>query len=230
MTSAPVPLRSVVLDRIAAARLLPVAVVEDTAHAHPLGDALVAGGLQLVEITFRTSAAPDVLNAMAGRNDLLVGVGTVLTAEQARRAVDAGARFVVSPGFSDAVVSTCLDQGVPVIPGVSTATELMAARDAGLRVVKFFPAAAAGGPPTIKALSSAFSDVFFIPTGGIGADNLADYLSVASVLAVGGSWMVEPALLGAGHWDEVRDRSAEAVARVSNLESAHPHPSNRARS
>ena len=166
-------------------RIVPVVVLADSAGAEPLAGALVAGGLHCVEVTFRTDAAADVIRAMTVRPELVVGAGTVLTAEQAEQAVTAGARFVVSPGFGPAVVRRCQELGVPVFPGIATATEIQMALDAGLDTVKFFPAEQLGGVGMVKALSAPFRTVRFIPTGGVDTGNLADYLAVASVLAVG---------------------------------------------
>jgi len=195
-------------------RIVPVVVLADSAGAEPLAGALVAGGLHCVEVTFRTDAAADVIRAMAVRPELVVGAGTVLTAEQAEQAVVAGARFVVSPGFGPAVVRRCQELGVPVFPGIATATEIQMALDAGLDTVKFFPAEQLGGVGMVKALSAPFRTVRFIPTGGIDTGNLADYLAVPSVLAVGGTWMVAPDLLAAGDWAEVTRRCVAAVAAV----------------
>jgi len=195
-------------------RIVPVVVLADSAGAEPLAGALVAGGLHCVEVTFRTDAAADVIRAMTVRPELVVGAGTVLTAEQAEQAVTAGARFVVSPGFGPAVVRRCQELGVPVFPGIATATEIQMALDAGLDTVKFFPAEQLGGVGMVKALSAPFRTVRFIPTGGIDTGNLADYLAVPSVLAVGGTWMVAPDLLAAGDWAEVTRRCVAAVAAV----------------
>jgi len=195
-------------------RIVPVVVLADSAGAEPLAGALVAGGLHCVEVTFRTDAAADVIRAMAARPELVVGAGTVLTTEQAEQAVAAGARFVVSPGFGPAVVRRCQELGVPVFPGIATATEIQMALDAGLDTVKFFPAEQLGGVGMVKALSAPFRTVRFIPTGGVDTGNLADYLAVASVLAVGGTWMVAPDLLAAGDWAEVTRRCVAAVAAV----------------
>lgn len=203
---------SSVTDRIAAGRILPVVVLSDAAAAGPLADALLAGGVSTVEVTFRTAAAEDSIRAMAQRPDLLVGAGTVVTRDQVDRAVAAGARFVVSPGFSPTVVRHCQEAGLPVFPGVATATEIQMALDAGLDTVKFFPAEQIGGIKMIKALAAPFGAVRFIPTGGVTAENARDYLSHPAVLAVGGTWMVAPALLAAGRWDEVTRLTAAAAS------------------
>src|SRR5690606_34942944 len=162
-------------------RVVPVIVLEDDTAAVPLADALVAGGLRCAEVTFRTDAAEVALRAMAADERLVVGAGTVVSTEQVDRAHRAGARFIVSPGLSPAVVGRCRDLGLPVIPGVATPSEVMAALDEGLRLLKFFPAEAFGGIATVRALAAPFRSVRFVPTGGIGAAQLADYLSVPAV-------------------------------------------------
>jgi 2-dehydro-3-deoxyphosphogluconate aldolase/(4S)-4-hydroxy-2-oxoglutarate aldolase len=198
-------------DVLGAHRIVPVVVLDDVARADDLGAALVAGGLPVAEVTFRTPDAAAVLGRLAARGDVVVGAGTVLTAEQVDRAHGAGARFVVSPGLSADVVRRCQELELPVIPGVCTATEIMQALSLGLDTVKFFPAEAYGGLGTIKALSAAFPQVRFVPTGGITAASAPAYLAHPAVVAVGGSWMVAPDLLAAGQWDEVAARCAAAV-------------------
>lgn len=189
-------------------RVVPVVVLEDPARADDLGAAMVAGGLPVAEATFRTPEAAAVLRRLASRSDLVVGAGTVLTTRQVDEALDAGARFVVSPGLRAAVVRRCQEAGVPVIPGVTTPSEIMQALDLGLDTVKFFPAEASGGLPMIKALSAAFLQVRFMPTGGITVESAPAYLAHPAVAAVGGSWMVAPDLLAASRWDEVAARCA----------------------
>ena len=201
-----------VLKAIEARRLVPAITIEDPAAAGPLAAALVAGGLHCAEVTFRTAAAEAAMAAMAQDTRLLVGAGTVVRPEQVDRAVAAGGRFVVSPGFDAAVVRRCRELGVPAIPGVATATEIQAALAEGVDVVKFFPAELLGGVKMINALAGPFPTVRFIPTGGIAAANLAPYLAHRSVLAVGGSWMVAPRLIAAGDWAEITRLTAEAVA------------------
>lgn len=195
-----------VADVLGSHRVVPVVVLEDADRADDLGAALVAGGLPVAEVTFRTPDAATVLRRLADRGDLVVGAGTVITAAQVDRAHDAGARFVVSPGLSASVVRRCGELGLPVVPGVCTATEIVAALDLGLDTVKFFPAEAYGGLPTIKALAAAFPQVRFVPTGGITAASAPAYLAHPAVAAIGGSWMVAPDLLAAGDWDEVARR------------------------
>ncbi|MEV4661949.1 bifunctional 4-hydroxy-2-oxoglutarate aldolase/2-dehydro-3-deoxy-phosphogluconate aldolase [Micromonospora echinofusca] len=203
--------RHAVVAAVGAARILPVVVLDAARDAAPLADALVRGGLRSAEVTFRTDAASEAIRVMSERSDLLVGAGTVLTPDQVDRAVEAGARFVVTPGFGPAVVRRCQELGVPVFPGVATGTEIQMALDAGLDTVKFFPAEQLGGVGMIKALAAPFRSVRFIPTGGVNTANLADYLALPAVLAVGGTWMVAPDLIAAGRWDEVAARTAAAV-------------------
>jgi 2-dehydro-3-deoxyphosphogluconate aldolase/(4S)-4-hydroxy-2-oxoglutarate aldolase len=201
-----------VLSSLHELRVLPVASLADADQAEALADAVIAGGLPALEVTLRTPAALAALRRLAPRSDLLLGAGTVTTVAQVREVLEAGARFVVSPGFSAPVVQACLEAGVPVLPGVATATEIQMALDAGLDTVKFFPAVPAGGVAMIKALAAPFSQVRFVPTGGIGPGNVRDFLALPAVLAVGGSWMVDSALLARGDLDGIRRLTAEAVA------------------
>lgn len=205
-----------VLPALSAARLVPVVVLDDAADADALAGALVAGGLPVAEVTFRTTAAQDSIRAMAARGDILVGAGTVLTTDQVDQAVAAGARFVVSPGLSRAVVERCQEHGVLALPGAVTATEVMAALELGITTVKYFPARTSGGAAAIKALSAPFGDVRFVPTGGVGpknlAENLAEYLAIPAVAAVGGSWMVPLDRVKAGDFAGIQQLTADAVA------------------
>lgn len=204
-----------VLTALGAHRLVPVVVLDSARSADDLAAALVAGGLPVAEVTFRTAAAEATIEAMAARGDVVVGAGTVLTVEQVDRAVAAGASFVVSPGLSRPVVERCLECGVLALPGAVTATEVQAALELGLSAVKFFPAATSGGPRAVAALSAPFAGVRFVPTGGIGPDNLREYLALPSVHAIGGSWMVPRQLMAAGAWDEVRSLVAAAAAAAA---------------
>jgi 2-dehydro-3-deoxyphosphogluconate aldolase/(4S)-4-hydroxy-2-oxoglutarate aldolase len=206
-----------VTDRISRIGLLPVIVVDELAQARPLAQALVDSGLHTAEVTFRTPQALDALAVFAGHPELLVGAGTVRTAEQVRRAQDAGARFVVSPSFSEPVVEACRARGVPVYPGVSSATDIHRATEAGLDVLKFFPAEASGGAAAIAALSAPFPDVRFIPTGDVGPRNLADYLHQRAVCCVGGSWMAPRDAMVAGDWRRVTELCRGAVAQVAQV-------------
>lgn len=201
-----------VLSDLSAARLVPVVVLDDAAHAESLAGALVAGGLPVAEVTFRTAAAADAIRAMADRGDILVGAGTVLSPNQVDQAVAAGAKYVVSPGLSRAVVERCREHGVLPLPGAVTATEIQAALELGLDTVKFFPAGTSGGAPAIKALTAPFTGVRFVPTGGVGPANLADYLGIGAVAAVGGSWMAPRDLVASGNFAEITRLTAEAVA------------------
>ena len=200
------------LDRLADARLVPVVVLDDAADAAPLAAALVAGGLPVAEVTFRTAAAADSIRAMSERGDMLVGAGTVLTPAQVDQAVAAGASYVVSPGLSRAVVERCQEHGVLALPGAVTATEIQAALELGLTTVKFFPAGTSGGPKAIAALAAPFGGLRFVPTGGVSAANLHEYLAVPAVVAVGGSWMVSKDLVRAGDFAGITRLTAEAVA------------------
>ena len=205
------------LSALGIARLVPVVVLDDARDADALAGALVAGGLPVAEVTFRTSAAADAIRAMSDRGDVLVGAGTVLTPAQVDQAVAAGAGYVVSPGLSRAVVERCAEHGVLALPGAVTATEVQAAVELGLTTVKFFPAGTSGGAPAIAALAAPFGDVRFIPTGGIGPSNLADYLRIGAVVAVGGSWMVPRDRVAVGDFEAVRRLTADAVALVRRV-------------
>jgi 2-dehydro-3-deoxyphosphogluconate aldolase/(4S)-4-hydroxy-2-oxoglutarate aldolase len=206
-----------VLSRLGGIGVVPVVVLDDADSAGPLADALLAGGLGCAELTLRTPAAERAVSAMASRAELLVGVGTVFEPEQAERCVGEGARFVVSPGFDDAVVERCQSLGVPVLPGTATATEVLRARRAGLRTVKFFPAETSGGLPGLQALAAPFHDMRFLPTGGIGPANAGGYLRTPAVLAVGGSWMVPRQLVRERRWEEISRLSAAAARTVAEL-------------
>ena len=209
-----------VLSALSAARLVPVVVLDDAADADALAGALVAGGLPVAEVTFRTAAAQESIRAMSARGDILVGAGTVLTVAQVDQAVAAGASFVVSPGLSRAVVERCQDKGVLALPGAVTATEVQAALELGITTVKFFPAGTSGGAAAITALAAPFGGVSFVPTGGVGPKNLAEYLSIRAVAAVGGSWMVPRDLVKSGDFAGIQALTAEAVAMVRTLSTA----------
>jgi len=200
-----------VLEEICRLRVVPVVAIQDVKDAEPLAQALIDGNLPCAEITFRTDAAGDSIRVLARRGDMLVGAGTVLTIDQAKTAFDAGAQFIVSPGFNPRVVQHCLDNGITVIPGVCTPSDISLALDFGLEVVKFFPAEAFGGLQTLKALSAPYSMVRFIPTGGIGPETLVEYLSFPRVIACGGSWMVASDLISSGNFDKIRRLTREAV-------------------
>jgi 2-dehydro-3-deoxyphosphogluconate aldolase / (4S)-4-hydroxy-2-oxoglutarate aldolase len=202
------------LSRACRPRIVPVATVSDVAMAAPLAAALAAGGATAIEVTFRTEAAPRVIAALAALadSDLVVAAGTIRTTAQVDEAVAAGAQLVVSPALDDAVIERCLDLGVPVLPGIATATELARALGLGVPAVKLFPAEPLGGAALISALAAPFPEARFVPTGGLGAHNAAGYLRLPQVLAIGGSWMVASKLLAARDWDTVTRLTAEAIA------------------
>ena len=204
-----------IFEELGRHRIVPVVVLDDAGQAAPLASALVEGGLPVAEVTFRTAAAADAIRVIAARGDVLVGAGTVLTAEQVDAAVAAGAGYIVSPGLSRAVVERCAHHGVPTLPGAVTATEVQAALELGCSTLKFFPAGTSGGPAAIRALAAPFGQVRFVPTGGVGAANLADYLSIPVVVAVGGSWMVPRAAIASGDWATIRDLTRAAVAAAT---------------
>lgn len=192
--------------------IVPVVVIEDAKQALPLAEALCAGGLPCAEVTFRTAAAREAIREMKKKENMLVGAGTVLTPEQVDEAVDAGAEFIVSPGFNRKVVRHCKEKGIPVIPGVCTPTEVEMALEEGIEVVKFFPAEAAGGIAMIKAMSAPYGSVRFMPTGGITTENLADYLSCNKVIACGGSFMVSKKLINEDQFGKIEELTREAVS------------------
>lgn len=195
-------------------QIVPVVVLDDPSGANELADALVAGGIPCAEITLRTPAGLEALKTLRGRTDLLLGAGTVLNAADVDLAVDAGANFIVSPGFGADVVTRCRERGVTAIPGISTATELQTAVAAGLQHVKFFPAEQAGGLPMLTALSGPFPDVRFMPSGGLRPDNVQSYLDHPAVFAAGGSWMVPRTTIVAGDFNEVARLCAETRAQL----------------
>jgi len=228
-------------------RLIPVAVVDNTDQAPALGQALIAAGLPLVEVTLRTPAGLAAIAALAAdggpvagpdqliadqpmnnqavtdqplTNRLLVGAGTVVTAEQVDAAVAAGACFIVSPGYNQAIVARTLELGVAALPGVATAGEMMAAIAQGLKLVKFFPAAQLGGPSGLAAFTGVFPELNFVPTGGVNLDNLGEYLAMKSVAAVGGSWMVPRQAIGRGDFDTIKQLAGAAVATVASYSAA----------
>ena len=206
-----------VLDLHAANRLLPVVVVDRVDRALPLAETLSGCGLPTAEVTLRTPEALSVIAAMAELPGFVVGAGTVVRPEQVGQALAAGARYLVSPGYSPAVDRECRQLDVLYIPGVATATEVQTALDAGRDVVKLFPAAVVGGPAMVSALSGPFPSARFVPTGGIGPADLADYLRLPSVLAVGGTWLAPPAVVEAGDFARVDRETRRAIAMVEEL-------------
>lgn len=198
--------------------ILPVIALDDAAQAVPLAKALAAGGIPAAEVTFRTAAGEEAIRRIAQEvPEVLVGAGTVLTCEQVDRAVNAGAKFIVSPGTNPKVVRHCLEKSVQPIPGVVTPTEIEAAMELGLEVLKFFPAEPSGGLSMIKALAAPYTQVKFIPTGGISAANAGEYLKYPKIVACGGSWMVKKDLVNAGKFDEIQALAAEAAAIVKSV-------------
>ena len=206
------------LKQIGSTGIVPVVVLNKADDAEPLAQALVKGGLSCAEVTFRTDAAEESIRRIAKKfPEMFVGAGTVLTTEQADRAVGAGAKFIVSPGLNPKVVEHCLKKGYPITPGIMTPTELEMALGFGLDVVKFFPAENAGGLKMIKAMSAPYTMMKFMPTGGINATNVRDYLASNKILACGGSWMVKGDLINAGNFAEIEKLTREAAAIVKEI-------------
>lgn len=202
-----------VMEKIREIRLIPVVTADSVEQGLQIMKALIAGGLPAAEVTFRTPAAEEALNAMTKTYpDALIGAGTVLNASQAQRALAAGAQFIVSPGYSQEVVDYCQKENVAVIPGCMTPTEMQYAIASHLEVVKFFPAEAAGGLKLLKAVAAPYPDLRFMPTGGISQDNVGEYLAFDKIIACGGSWMVSPAKNG--DYEEVTRRTKEAVRLI----------------
>jgi 2-dehydro-3-deoxyphosphogluconate aldolase/(4S)-4-hydroxy-2-oxoglutarate aldolase len=196
---------------------VPVVAIRDAEAATGLAEALVAGGLSLIEITLRTEAAPEALKRAAGVKNLLVVAGTVTTPDQVKLAVDCGARMIVSPGLNTRVIEYCLAHDLPVVPGVCTPTEIETARNFGLKTLKFFPAEAYGGVRTLKALGEVYKDFSFVPTGGVNLQNLGDYLRLPIVMACGGSWMVPADAVNDRRFEDVEKLVRDAVALVKTL-------------
>lgn len=211
-----------VLQKIANVGIVPVVKLDTPEQAVPLANALIAGGLPVAEVTFRTDAAEESIKRLSKElPELLVGAGTVTTVDQAKRAVAAGAKFLVSPGFNPAVVKYCVDNGIPITPGVNSPSQIEQGLELGLTVLKFFPAEQSGGLEMLKAFAGPYGSVKYIPTGGVNAKNMVDYLSFSKVLAVGGSWMVKPELISAGRYDEITRLCREAVIAALGFELRH---------
>ena len=211
-----------VLEEISKIGIVPVIALDDAKDAEPLAKALVEGGIPCAEVTFRTACAADVIKIMTTKYpELLVGAGTVLTTEQVDRAVEAGAKFIVSPGLNPKVVKYCVDKGITVTPGTSNPSDVEQAIELGLEVVKFFPAEQAGGLAMIKAMSAPYVNMKFMPTGGINADNLTSYLDFKKIIACGGSWMVKKDLVAAGKFDEITKLTRQAVEKMLGFEVRH---------
>lgn len=206
---------NMILDKMEQAGIVPVIVLDDASHAGRLGKALLEGGITCAEITFRTDAAEEAIRIMRKENpDMCVGAGTILTVEQADRAVEAGAEFIISPGLNPTVVRHCIRSGIPIIPGCVTPGDVEKALELGLRAVKFFPAEAAGGVKYIKAISAPYRSMRFMPTGGINQENMKQYFSCKSVFACGGSWMVSETLIENEQFERIRELAADAVLRA----------------
>ncbi len=211
-----------VLEKIQKIGIVPVVVLNDAKDAAPLAKALCDGGLPCAEVTFRTDAAEESIRIMAEQfPEMLVGAGTVLTTEQVDRAVGAGAKFIVSPGLNPKIVKYCIDKGIPVTPGTSNPSDVEQAIELGLEVVKFFPAEAAGGLNMIKSMAAPYTNMKFMPTGGINAKNINSYLAFPKILACGGSWMVKGDLVAAGEFDKITELTREAVMTMLGFELKH---------
>ena len=206
------------IEKLAEMLVVPVVVLDDEKDAEKLADALVKGGLPCAEVTFRTAAAEESIRIMSTKYpDMLVGAGTVLTIEQVDKAVAAGAKFIVSPGFDPEIVDYCIEKEIPVLPGVVTPSEAIQAVKRGLEVVKFFPAEQYGGVATIKALAAPFTMLKFMPTGGVNVKNLKDYLGCSKTICCGGSWMVKGDMIKAGEFDKIAEMTKEAVELAHSI-------------
>ncbi len=209
-----------IIERAQSIGIIPVVAIPGPEHALPLAEALLAGGLPCAEITFRTAAAAESIAQIRQHfPELLLGAGTVLTRAQVDAALNAGAEFIVSPGSNPTTIAYCQQKGVTIFPGVCTPSEIEMNLERGIDVMKFFPAEPAGGVKFLKAICAPYKDVRFIPTGGIDAKNIGDYLAISQVVACGGSWMVKPELLTENKFAEVKRLAAEAVALVKELKS-----------
>ena len=207
-------------ETLAARPVVPLVQADDPAIAVAISRALAAGGLQVAEVVFRTDRALECLKAVADEvPEMVAGAGTVLTADQAKAALDYGARFIVSPGLDDGVVAVAQQNDVPIYPGTMTPGEVQHAFNLGLDTVKFFPASIAGGVPALKALASVFRTMTFMPTGGIGPGNLTEYLSIPAVIACGGSWLTPADAIAEGNYDKITELAAEALQIASGVRS-----------
>ena len=200
-----------VLERLSRSIVVPVVVLDRVEDAIPTAKALAAGGVDTMEITFRTACAPEAIRAVAENcPDVLVGAGTIINREQCKLAVEMGAKFIVSPGYSEEVVSWCVENGIPVTPGCVTPTEIMAALSHGLSLVKFFPANVYGGLSAMKNLSVPFVGLKFLPTGGVNTQNIKEYIDAPFIHAVGGSWVCPKAEISAGNWEQITQLCTDA--------------------
>jgi len=211
-----------ILEKMGKLGIIPVVVLNDVSEAEPVAKALIEGGLPVAEVTFRTDAAEESIRVISQKfPEMLVGAGTVLTIDQAQRAIDAGAKFIVSPGFNAKVVQYCIDKNIPVAPGCNNPTAMEAAMELGLDVVKFFPAEQSGGIDAIKAMAAPYVNLKFMPTGGINAKNINNYLAFPKIIACGGSWMVKGDLVKNKEFDKIRELTREAVMTVHGFELKH---------
>lgn len=207
-----------VLEQFKKIGIIPVVVLDDAKDAKPLGQALMEGGLPCAEVTFRTEAAEESIRIMTKEfPDMLVGAGTVLTTEQVDRAVAAGAKFIVSPGINPKIVDYCVKKNIPITPGTCNPSNVETALEFGLDVVKFFPAEPAGGLKYIKAIAAPYTGACFMPTGGINAENVKEYLKYDRIIACGGSWMVKGDLIKSGNFEKIKELTAEAAAIVKEI-------------
>ena len=207
-----------VLEKLGQYGIVPVVVLNDSKDAAPLADALCDGGLSCAEVTFRTETAADSIRIMTEKHpEMLVGAGTVLTTKQVDEAVEAGAKFIVSPGLNPTIVKYCIEKNIPITPGVATPSEMEQAIELGLNLVKFFPAEPSGGLAMINAVAAPYTMLKFMPTGGINPDNVKDYLNSDKIFACGGSWMVKGNLINDGNFDKIKELTKEAVNIVKEI-------------
>ena len=204
-----------IIKQLEASKIVPVVKLDDAKDALALGNALVKGGLPIIEITFRTGAAAEAISLISKElPEICVGAGTVLTIDQVNQAIDSGARFIVAPGFNPRIVDYCIDRSIPIFPGVNSPTQVEMGLERNLNVLKFFPAEASGGLKMLKAMAAPYGDVRFMPTGGINIDNLKDYLAFDRIIACGGTWLATASLINEGRFDEIT-RLVEEVMKTT---------------
>ncbi len=203
-----------IVEDIEKLKLIPVVAINDVSKAAPLADALAEGGLPCAEVTFRTAQAAEAIKEMSKRGDICLGAGTVLKIDQVKEALDNGATYIVSPGFNPKVVGYCVDNNIPIFPGISNPTDIEMALEFDLKIVKFFPAEAFGGLKTLKAMSAPYNMLRFIPTGGIGTHNIMDYLAFDKIVACGGSWMVKGDLIDSANFAEITRLTKKAMELI----------------
>ncbi|MFX1327203.1 MAG: bifunctional 4-hydroxy-2-oxoglutarate aldolase/2-dehydro-3-deoxy-phosphogluconate aldolase [Promethearchaeota archaeon] len=206
-----------IYEKIKELKIIPVAIIDNLDNAVPLGKILIDAGLPIIEVTFRTETAAESIKKLTKELPvMLVGAGTVLKVDQVKNAIKAGAQFIVTPGFNPKVVDYCIEEKVPIIPGVNTPTMVEWALDRGLTVIKFFPADLSGGPKMLKSLAGPYPDARFVPTGGINADSLKNYLELPNVIACGGSWIVSKDLISAGKFEEIKNLTVNALRLIKS--------------